>query len=135
MSEATSNVVRVDIPPRYLYVTGTGIVVGMGMGMMRGGRQAGLRFLAENVHRAPRTVGGWYFYNKTKNYKVMLGALKGGGVESMRLGLAGAGWVGMEELGEQAGWGPIKQTCAGAGTGAGFGAVCEYGACWGTSAG
>jgi len=124
MSE-TSKAVRVEIPPRYLYVTGTGIAVGMGIGMMRGGRQAGLQFLAENAHRTPTTVGGWYFYNKTKNYKVMLGALRGGGLESMRLGLAGAGWVGMEELGEQGGWGPVKQTCAGAATGAGFGAACE----------
>ena len=52
--------------------------VGMALGFYRGGRMASLRFLAENAHRAPKTIKGWYLYNKTKNYRIMYGGLKGG---------------------------------------------------------
>lgn len=52
--------------------------VGLGLGFYRGGRMASLRFLAENAHRAPKTVKGWYFYNKTKNYRMMYGGLREG---------------------------------------------------------
>src|SRR5258708_475959 len=56
---------------------------GMALGVYRGGRMAGLRFLAENAHRAPETVKGWYFYNKTKNYRVVYGGLKEGGKDAV----------------------------------------------------
>lgn len=46
--------------------------------MIRGGRAAGLRFLAENAHNPPKTVRGWYFYNKTKNYRMMWAGLRDG---------------------------------------------------------
>lgn len=56
---------------------------GMALGVFRGGRMASLRFLAENAHRAPKTVKGWYFYNKTKNYRMMFGGLKEGGKDAV----------------------------------------------------
>ena len=56
---------------------------GMALGVYRGGRLASLRFLAENAHRAPRTVKGWYFYNKTKNYRMMYGGLKAGAKDAV----------------------------------------------------
>ncbi|KIO31108.1 hypothetical protein M407DRAFT_241984 [Tulasnella calospora MUT 4182] len=67
------------------------------LGFIRGSRMSSLRFLAENAHRAPTTVRGWYFYNKTKNYRVLLGGFKGGGQEALRLGAVGCGWVAFEE--------------------------------------
>ncbi|KAF9449895.1 hypothetical protein P691DRAFT_798747 [Macrolepiota fuliginosa MF-IS2] len=121
-------VIRLDIPPRFFYVTGTAVVVGSAIGIVRGGRLAGMQFLAENVHRPPTTVEGWYFYNKTKNYKVMLGGLKGAGLESMRLGLATVGWVATEEGVERTGWGVVKDSCAGVVTGLAFAGV--YGLPW-----
>ena len=56
---------------------------GMALGVYRGGRMARLRFLAENAHRAPKTVKGWYFYNKTKNYRMMYGGLKEGAKDAV----------------------------------------------------
>ena len=53
------------------------------MGLYRGGKIAGLRYLAENTHRLPRTQQGWYFYHKTKNYVVMKEAI----IESCRYSL------------------------------------------------
>ncbi|KAG8863741.1 hypothetical protein FRB96_007578 [Tulasnella sp. 330] len=58
---------------------------------------ASLRFLAENAHRPPTTLQGWYFYNKTKNYRVLLAGFKGAGRESLRLGAMGCSWVALEE--------------------------------------
>lgn len=127
--QETKRVIRLDIPPRFFYVTGTAIIVGTAIGIVRGGRLAGMRFLAENVHRPPTTVEGWYFYNKTKNYKVMLGGLKGAGMDSLRLGLAALGWVGTEEGVEKLGWGDVKDSCAGVVTAGAFSAVCECDDC------
>jgi len=121
--------IRLEIPPRFFYVTGTALVVGTAIGIVRGGRLAGMRFLAENVHRPPKTVQGWYFYNKTKNYKVMLGGLKGAGMDSLRLGLTALGWVGTEEGLERLGWSDVRATCAGVVTAGAFSAVCEWRIC------
>ena len=52
---------RVDIrlPANLLIMPFTAAFVGLLLGMSRGGRRERLRFLAENAHRAPRTVQGW----------------------------------------------------------------------------
>lgn len=44
----------------------TGAAIGFGAGFYQSAKRAGLVFLAENAHRRPDTVQGWYFYNKTK---------------------------------------------------------------------
>ncbi|KLO11259.1 hypothetical protein SCHPADRAFT_792456, partial [Schizopora paradoxa] len=88
--------IRLHIPQRYLVLPATAGLLGLSLGMMRGGRHASLQYLAENAHRQPRTVEGWYFYKKTKNYRVMWGALKEGGRESIRLGAIGLVWAGLE---------------------------------------
>lgn len=59
-------------------------------GMASGARRTALVFLAENAHRLPRTVQGWYFYNKTKYYRMILGGAQTG----TETGLHMAGWVG-----------------------------------------
>ncbi|OZJ01816.1 hypothetical protein BZG36_04815, partial [Bifiguratus adelaidae] len=63
---------------RILLMTIVGSLWGFVAGSYIGGRQSGLQYLAENAHRLPRTVQGWYFYHKTKNYKVMYGGIKRG---------------------------------------------------------
>ncbi|CAO1614675.1 unnamed protein product [Jaminaea pallidilutea] len=65
----------------------TSFGIGFVSGMVNGGSKASLVFLAENAHRRPDTVQGWYFYNKTKNYKVLLSSLRGGGATGGRLAL------------------------------------------------
>ncbi|CAO3663772.1 unnamed protein product [Umbelopsis ramanniana] len=51
---------------------------GFTIGSYLGGKQTAYQYLAENAHKLPTTVRGWYFYHKTKNYKVMLGGIKRG---------------------------------------------------------
>ncbi|KAL4400981.1 hypothetical protein ACI68E_002305 [Malassezia pachydermatis] len=65
---------------------------GMGFfsGFLQGARHTALVFLAENAHRRPETVQGWYFYNKTKYYRMLLGGFQRGAGTGLRL----AGWVG-----------------------------------------
>ncbi|KAL0949557.1 hypothetical protein HGRIS_009606 [Hohenbuehelia grisea] len=86
------------------------------MGMFRGSAEARMRFLAENAHRAPTTLQGWYFYNKTSNYRVLLGGLKGAGADGVRLAAVGLGWVGLEDGLERIGLVRLKSVGAGLGT-------------------
>jgi hypothetical protein len=120
--------IRLNIPTRMLVIPACSAVLGGLIGVVRGGRKASLRFLAENAHRPPRTKQGWYFYFKTKNYKVMLGSVKGAAVEGSKMGLVGLTWVGIEHgLGTYAGrWGEHgKEVGAGVGTAGVLSAVCE----------
>lgn len=64
--------------PRLLLMTSIGSFWGFSIGAFLGGRQSGLQYLAENAHKLPTTVQGWYFYHKTKNYRIMLGGVKRG---------------------------------------------------------
>ncbi|BFZ59739.1 hypothetical protein YB2330_000755 [Saitoella coloradoensis] len=59
------------------------------MGMYTGGKKTALQYLAENSHRLPKTQQGWYFYHKTKNYKVMLGGIQAGVKAAARV----SGWT------------------------------------------
>jgi len=118
--------IRLSIPPRLIVVPATAFMVGCAIGMVRGGRNASLRFLAENAHRPPTTVQGWYFYKKTKNYKVMWGALKGAGREAVKVTALAGSYVGVEEGLERAGWGTGKHVGAAVGTAVIFSIVCEW---------
>lgn len=97
-AKTLNDAIKFYLPPRMLYVPGVAITVGIALGLTRGGRKAAMQFLAENAHKAPKTVKGWYEYNRTKNYRVMLGGLKGAGREGLRLGSVAVGWVTLEEL-------------------------------------
>jgi hypothetical protein len=125
VEHSTKDSIHLTIPPRFYLVPGAAVIVGSAIGLMRGSQTASLRFLAENVHRPPTTVQGWYFYNKTKNYKVLLGGLKGAGAEGSKLAVVALGWVGIEEALERVGWGEAKEVGAAVGTAGMFSAVCE----------
>ncbi|KAJ1822565.1 hypothetical protein LPJ56_000671 [Coemansia sp. RSA 2599] len=60
--------------------------VGALCGGYLGGQLAGRQYLAERAHRLPNTVQGWYFYQKWKNYRVLLGAMKGAARYSGKVG-------------------------------------------------
>ncbi|KIM45831.1 hypothetical protein M413DRAFT_64360 [Hebeloma cylindrosporum] len=128
-SKNEDGAIRLNIPPRLMVVPATAFIVGSAIGMVRGGREASLRFLAENAHRPPTTVQGWYFYKKTKNYKVMWGALKGAGRESVKVTALAAGYVAVEEGFERVGWSPGKHVGAAVGTAVVFCALCEWNEC------
>jgi len=117
--------IRLNVPPRVLQVGTTAFVLGSAMGLVRGGREASMRFLAENAHRPPTTVQGWYFYKKTKNYRVLLGGLKGAGKESARLTALSLGFVGMEQAFTHVGLDNMREIGAATATAAGFSLLCE----------
>ncbi|KAJ7228888.1 hypothetical protein GGX14DRAFT_346062 [Mycena pura] len=107
---------RLTVPSRVYAVPLGGVLVGAVIGMNRGARMASLRFLAENAHRTPTTQKGWYYYHKTKNYRVILGALRGAARDGVYLGAVTLGWVGLEEGLRAAGWGRVAMSGAGLGT-------------------
>lgn len=78
----------------------TAFGLGLISGVITSGKRAGLVFMAENAHRLPDTVQGWYFYSKTKNYKVLLGAVKGGLKQGARLGIWTTGFCFAERFAE-----------------------------------
>ena len=119
--------IRISINPRFYQLPGAALLVGTAIGLARGSRRAGLRFLAENAHRPPKTLQGWYFYRKTKNYKVMLGGLQEAGKTASQLGLITGGWVGAEEALRRIGWDDVSEVGAGLFTAGIFSAVCECG--------
>ena len=88
---------KAKVPVDVWLIPTASFTAGSILGFSRGARMSGLRFLAENAHRLPTTVGGWYFYNKTKNYRVLLGGFKGGVRQGLRFGAIGGCWVGVEQ--------------------------------------
>lgn len=52
--------------------------VGALVGFYDGIKSSSLRYLTENSHRLPTTVGGWYFYHKKKNYVMLLNGCRNG---------------------------------------------------------
>lgn len=120
--------IHVNIPPRLYQVPGAALVVGTVIGAVSGSRKEGFRFLAENAHRAPTTLRGWYFYKKTKNYRMMLGGLREGGRQGLKLSATAVGWATIEESIRRFGHGfeEAAEVGAGVGSGALFGLVCEF---------
>ena len=116
--------IHVKLPRQYYLLPGAAVLTGISIGLFRGSRTASLRFLAENAHRPPTTVRGWYLYNKTKNYRVLLGGLREAGADATKLGLTAATWVAIEEGCTSLGFDDVREMAAGLGTGTLFGAVC-----------
>ncbi|OWZ59203.1 hypothetical protein J010_00101 [Cryptococcus neoformans] len=89
--------ISLTVPTNLIMLPAAAGLVGLSIGFIRGGSRARLRFLVENAHRKPKTVQGWYFYTKTRNYRVFFGALKAGGKYALGLGGATAGFVLVDE--------------------------------------
>ncbi|KZV64843.1 hypothetical protein PENSPDRAFT_587764 [Peniophora sp. CONT] len=119
--------IELAIPPRAAYIPFGAMVLGTLIGGVRGGRMAGMRFLAENAHRPPKTKRGWYLYWKTRNYKVALASLQEGGRWSMRLGFIALSWVVCEEGMYRAGLGDVRELGAAVGTTGVFAGVWRLG--------
>lgn len=83
---------RLSIDPswRILFGFTSASIVGFALGASYGGTTSGYRFRAENAHRLPKSQKGWFFYHKTKNYHVAVGAAKEGIKMGLRLGF----WTG-----------------------------------------
>lgn len=80
-----------------LIIPTSSFVFGFVSGLLTSSRLSARQFLAENAHRLPTTVQGWYFYQKTKNYRVMYGGILGGLKTGAILGLWTGLFVGLAE--------------------------------------
>lgn len=112
-SENRPESIRLHVSTRYIVLPSMGALTGLFIGIVRGSRKESLRFLAENAHRPPTTLQGWYFYKKTKNYRMMLAALREGGARSIRLGAVGLAWAGLEDGMQRAGLEDVREIGAG----------------------
>lgn len=97
----------------YYQLPGFASTVGLTIGLFRGSRRAGLQYLAENAHHPPRTVKGWYVYRQAKNNRMILGGLRQGVRDGLRLGVLGAAWVAAEEALDRVGLGNFREVGAG----------------------
>lgn len=86
---------------------------GFASGLLSGGKKSSLQFLAENAHRQPTTLQGWYFYNKTKNYRVALAAARTGISTAAKLGAWTSAFVAIKEGGDRLGLGRVESGGAG----------------------
>jgi hypothetical protein len=125
-----SESIQITVNPRFYQLPGAALLLGTVIGLTRGSRLAGLQFQAENAHRPPTTLRGWYLYRKTKNYKVILGGLREAGKQASKLGLVAVVWVGAEEALIRAGWDDIREVGAGLFIGGMFSAACELRRLW-----
>lgn len=92
------NTIRFRISdPSLLIVPLCACTFGFVSGLLSASQRSSLQFLAENAHRQPTTLQGWYFYNKTKNYRVALAAVRGGIRTAARMGGWTGGFVAMKE--------------------------------------
>ena len=118
--------IRINVPPHVYILPGAAFAVGAMIGLRRGARTAAMQFLAENVHRPPTTVQGWYFYNKTKNYRVLMAGLKEAGRSAAQLTAITATYVAVSEACEYMGgaWDEVKEVASCVGIAAAFSGVC-----------
>ncbi|MCJ1321315.1 hypothetical protein MMC15_006659 [Xylographa vitiligo] len=89
-SAASASRLSLPFQIRFPATTATGFFAGSFLGVSHGSQTAGLRFRAENTHRLPTSSTGWFLYHKSKNYHMMLGAIK----EGLKMGGKVGFWVG-----------------------------------------
>ncbi|KIY65446.1 hypothetical protein CYLTODRAFT_424353 [Cylindrobasidium torrendii FP15055 ss-10] len=102
-NDAPSTRWNISAPPRLLSLAPAAFLITASLGFIRSARASSLRYLAENAHRPPRTKQGWYFYQKTKNYRVLLAGIKGAAKDGARGFGVGATWVFVEHYWEKMG--------------------------------
>ena len=101
--------IRINVSdPSLLLIPVCAASFGFVSGLLSGGKKSSLQFLAENAHRQPTTLQGWYFYNKTKNYRVALGAGRNGAYTAARLAIWTSAFVAAKEAGHRIGLGKIE---------------------------
>lgn len=96
-SSSSTGSIRLHVPTNSLLVPNAAALLGFISGLTNAANLASLQFTAENAHRQPTTVKGWYFYQKTKNYKVIWAGFKGGFINGSKLGAWTAAFVAAQE--------------------------------------
>ncbi|KAF9920379.1 hypothetical protein FBU30_009817 [Linnemannia zychae] len=79
---------RIGLEPmkRIFLITASASFWGLILGGIMGSRHSGMQYLAENAHRLPKNMEGWYFYHKRKNYRMALGGIQKGVVYAAKTG-------------------------------------------------
>ncbi|KAI8815788.1 uncharacterized protein EV422DRAFT_483140, partial [Fimicolochytrium jonesii] len=88
-----------SLSPETLWALHLGFAGGIGgfiTGFYLGGRTRSYQFLAENAHRRPKTVSGWYFYHKYKNYEIAHFGFLGGFRSAAKFAAIMAGFASVE---------------------------------------
>ncbi|KAJ3138845.1 hypothetical protein HDU90_000750 [Geranomyces variabilis] len=96
---------RALLTPEVLWSTHLGLAGALGgfvSSFYLAGRTRSFQFLAENAHRLPKTVAGWYFYHRYKNYEIAHAGFVGGMKGAARFGAICAGFGVAEALVEKA---------------------------------
>ncbi|KAJ2863927.1 hypothetical protein GGH94_003285 [Coemansia aciculifera] len=93
---------RMDPIDRLAVTAVVGGGVGAVCGGLLGGQLAGRQYLAERAHRLPTTVQGWFFYQKWKNYRVILGGMRGASKYAARVGGCVVAFAAIESAVDQA---------------------------------
>lgn len=75
-----------------------GGVLGACSGFYDGVRLSSLRYLTENSHRLPKTVGGWYFYHKKKNYIMIINGSKEAAKQALKFSSIITVFFGLEAI-------------------------------------
>ncbi|CAG8623632.1 7458_t:CDS:1 [Ambispora leptoticha] len=112
---------------RIALATASGAFWGFIFGGYEGSKRSGLQYRAENAHKLPTTKGGWYFYHKRKNYKMLLGGFKRGVRYAFFTGSLCFSFVGLEAvLDRLSGETNVLNTvAAGVGTALWFSTLCK----------
>jgi len=97
----TTHPSQTQIPPvpyeQILIPSSCAMMIGFASGATTAGKLAGYQFMVENLHRLPQTSASWFFFQKTKNYKVILGGFKGGLKTGAKLGSWTAAFCSVKE--------------------------------------
>ncbi|KAH8918349.1 hypothetical protein BT69DRAFT_1353950 [Atractiella rhizophila] len=75
--------------PRSVLIPSAAAALGLVSGLIQSGKLASLQFRAENAHRPPKTIRGWYSYRRAQNYKIVIDGAKGAVIGARNLG----GWT------------------------------------------
>ncbi|KXN74637.1 hypothetical protein CONCODRAFT_34262 [Conidiobolus coronatus NRRL 28638] len=65
-----------------------------------GGKMASYRYRAEHQHKKPKSIQQWYFYHKTKNYKVILESIYKGSRMTAKLTALSCSFLVLEYCGD-----------------------------------
>ncbi|OBA23320.1 hypothetical protein METBIDRAFT_104071 [Metschnikowia bicuspidata var. bicuspidata NRRL YB-4993] len=71
-------------------------MAGSAQGFFNGVKLSSLRYLTENAHRLPKTVGGWYFYHKKKNYIMLLAGFRQAATLAIKYSAGASAFLGLE---------------------------------------
>lgn len=108
-NDDSRSIIRINVSdPTLLLIPTCAATFGFVSGLLSGAKKSSLQFLAENAHRQPTTLQGWYFYNKTKNYRVALGGAKTGLLTAVKLGAWTSGFVAIKEGASKVGLGKVE---------------------------